>query len=341
METVPHARGVDGRYARTPASCGRTKQVRFGSLSYNDNVEYVVINNPRPATYRLKAYSYNVPLSVRLKVGIAAVVVRGGTSPTLSVTTSPSAPAPRVGSTFDITTTVSPSSRVADAVRQYVASVPSGLELVRLSTPRPDGVTMDFPAGAGVVLGAIPTSGSRRAVWTFRAVLPGVKTISFVTTSRNSPTRRVNATVNVGGGNITFTDQIVPGVTQIRALHFSELRQRIDEARRTYGLGAFNWTGGTGRASGVRAVHITEMRNALNQAYDMARRQRGRHTPIPWCARGGPPSEQGTSRNCVARSSRCCSRERDPTSARGRWSCGRNRVDRVRFAGPVATSARR
>ena len=253
-------------------SCG-SDCGEFFSISSIDNVEYVVINNPRPATYRIKTYSYAVPLSFRLKVGMAAIVVRGSTSPTLNVTTSSSTPEPGLGSTFNVTTRVSPSTWVADGVTQHVASVPSGLRLVSLSTPRWDGLTVGFDPSAGVVLGSIPHSGFRTAVWTFQAIRRGVKTIPFVTRANNGTARRVDVRVNVGG-NVTFTDPIVAGVTPVKAVHFAELRQRIDEARMTHGLGPFNWTGGTGGGSRVRAVHLTQMRTALNQAYDRAGRRR-------------------------------------------------------------------
>ena len=68
-----------------------------------------------------------------------------------------------------------------------------------------------------------------------------------------------------------FTDDpIVPGVTPLKALHFTELRMRIDDLRVRHGLGRFRWTDPTLRAgiTLVRGVHMSELRSALDQVYD-------------------------------------------------------------------------
>ena len=72
-----------------------------------------------------------------------------------------------------------------------------------------------------------------------------------------------------------FTDHpIVPGETSVRAVHFTELRTRIDALRRAEGLQAFPWrdqvlTPGVTR---VRLVHLLDLREALAAAYVAAGR---------------------------------------------------------------------
>ena len=78
-----------------------------------------------------------------------------------------------------------------------------------------------------------------------------------------------------------FTDDpIVPGVTPVRAVHFTELRLRIDVLRREVGLAPFNWTDPTLRAgvTPVRRVHLLELRAALAEAYGAAGRPAPRWT---------------------------------------------------------------
>ncbi len=86
-----------------------------------------------------------------------------------------------------------------------------------------------------------------------------------------------------------FTDDpLVPGVTVVRAVHFRELRTRIDALRTRVGLPAFAWTDRTltPGVTPVRHVHLTEMREALAAAYEAA----GRSAPAygPRVAAGTP-----------------------------------------------------
>ena len=70
-----------------------------------------------------------------------------------------------------------------------------------------------------------------------------------------------------------FTDHpIVPNVTPVRALHFAELRERIDAVRSVAELPAFPWADPVLRADvmPVRLVHLMELRKALGAAYAAA-----------------------------------------------------------------------
>jgi hypothetical protein len=66
-----------------------------------------------------------------------------------------------------------------------------------------------------------------------------------------------------------FTDDtLTPGVHQMRAVHITELRTRINDLRTHYGLATVSWTDTTlGSTVPVRAVHLTEMRSALDAIY--------------------------------------------------------------------------
>lgn len=89
----------------------------------------------------------------------------------------------------------------------------------------------------------------------------------------------VPGTGGPGGG--TFTDDpIVPGTTVVKAVHITELRDRIDALRGNHGLSAFPWTDRTiiSGVTRIRGVHLTELRAALDGAYDAARLSRPPYT---------------------------------------------------------------
>ena len=154
---------------------------------------------------------------------------------------------------------------------------PGGLELV-LDVARafsdPDGDPLTYAAvssSTGVAAAAV--SGPTVTVTPAR---PGSATITVTATDDGglSATQRFAVTV---AARAAFTDHpIVPGTTPIRAIHFTELRGRIDAARRRSGLPAFRWTDPAlvAGVTPVRRVHLTELRSALDAVYDAAGRPR-------------------------------------------------------------------
>ena len=77
---------------------------------------------------------------------------------------------------------------------------------------------------------------------------------------------------------VLFTDDpIRPGVTPVKAIHFTELRMRIDVLRREVGLAPFPWTDAalTTGVTSVKRTHLLELREALAAAYSAA----GQATP--------------------------------------------------------------
>ena len=75
------------------------------------------------------------------------------------------------------------------------------------------------------------------------------------------------------GTSPPFTDDpLVPGFTLVKAVHFTELRDRIAALRATGGLSVFTWTDDplVAGTTPVKAVHILELRTALEEAYAAA-----------------------------------------------------------------------
>ena len=76
-------------------------------------------------------------------------------------------------------------------------------------------------------------------------------------------------TVVINSDARSFTDHpIQPGVTPVKAVHFMELRARIDALREVAGLRAFSWTDPLlrTRATRIRLAHLLELRKALSDA---------------------------------------------------------------------------
>jgi subtilisin family serine protease len=170
----------------------------FASQSWIDNVEYQIIENPPPGTYRLKIVNWDAPSS-GLPAALAATIVMGSTTPNFTVTGMPSPagavpPAQRI----TVTTTVSNPSWILSGVHLRVAAMPTGVTLEQVETTREDNVAMAFPNVQAISLGSIVQGDSRQAAWRFRIDTPGAKTIRFTARSENGGVRDLSVTINAG-----------------------------------------------------------------------------------------------------------------------------------------------
>ena len=114
------------------------------------------------------------------------------------------------------------------------------------------------------------------AVVTLTAVGEGTATIRVAATDPGglSATHSFTVTVSTKVSGSFTDDPLQPGVTPVRAVHFTELRSRIDGLRVGAGLGRFAWTDPLLRlgVTPVRLVHLLELRSALAAAYRAAGR---------------------------------------------------------------------
>ena len=89
------------------------------------------------------------------------------------------------------------------------------------------------------------------------------------------------ATPSVTGTGVLFTDEpLTSRVSVIKAVHVTDLRRAIDTLRSRNGLAAFGYTDSS-LAVGMtvaRVVHLTDLREALNAVYDALRRARPTYT---------------------------------------------------------------
>ncbi len=108
------------------------------------------------------------------------------------------------------------------------------------------------------------------------ATMAGNATVTVTATDPGGLSATQSFTVTVSTtATVPFTDDpIQPGATPVRAVHFTELRSRIDALRIGTGLERFAWTDPVLRpgVTRVRRVHLLELRAALVEAYRAAGR---------------------------------------------------------------------
>ena len=142
----------------------------------------------------------------------------------------------------------------------------------------PDGDPLTYAASSSAAdVAAVGVAGARV---TLTAVGEGTAAIRVTATDPDglSAAQRFRVTV---AASAPFTDDpLRPGVTPIRAVHFTELRTRIDARRAAAGLTPFRWTDPVLRpgVTRVRLAHLLELREALAAVYAASGRPAPRWT---------------------------------------------------------------
>ena len=133
----------------------------------------------------------------------------------------------------------------------------------------PDGDPLTYRATSSAP--AVASAAVSGSALTVRALAAGNTTVTVTATdaggSNTAATLAFRVTVRA---QAAFTDDpIVPGVTPVRAVHFTELRERIELLRSAAGLEPFGWTDPvlTSGATPIRRAHLLELRAALAAAY--------------------------------------------------------------------------
>ena len=140
----------------------------------------------------------------------------------------------------------------------------------------PDGDTLTYLASSSALHVVTARVAGSRVTLTAAGV--GRATIEVTATDPDGLSAAQSFDVRV---TAPFTDDpIQPGVTPIRAVHFTELRTRVDLLREEAGLDRFRWTDAVLSAgvTRVRLVHLLELREALSAAYAAAGRSAPRWT---------------------------------------------------------------
>ena len=166
----------------------------WNSISYEDNVEYVIVDDPPPGTYRIKIVNWDAPSS-GVPAGFAATVIRGDTTPAMTLNATPSSSSVSTGSTFSITTDVTCPAYIASGVHLENTYRSSGVEFLDATTTREDGVTMTFTQD-DLTLGNIRAGDTRSVTWRFRKNTSGSKDLIFRAWSENGGEVTNTVTIN-------------------------------------------------------------------------------------------------------------------------------------------------
>ena len=199
---------------------------------------------------------YGLSVDPAERDALAALLASGGaelncvdadtTAPTVTIGTTASAP---VNGPFSITVTFSEPVTGFD-LEDLVVGNGSPTELQGSDESYAATIT---PAASGPVTVDIPAGAAQDA-----AANPSVAATQF--------------SITADLVQVLFTDDpIRPGVTPVKAVHFRELRLRIDALRTKAGLAPFPWTDAAlTTGSSVRRTHLLELREALAAAYSAA-----------------------------------------------------------------------
>lgn len=154
---------------------------------------------------------------------------------------------------------------------------PSNLIASALSTTQVN-LTWTAPSGA---IDHYQVERSQNINGPFTVVGPNVTATSFVDTSvgggitylyrvraANASNTQFSDYSNMDlATTIVFTDSFLsPGITMVRALHFTELCQAVNSVRVAANLGTLNWSEVIQPEATIKAVHMQELRNNLNLA---------------------------------------------------------------------------
>ena len=154
----------------------------------------------------------------------------------------------------------------------------------------PDGDALAYTVSSSAP--RVVTASAAGARVTLTAGGEGTATIQVTATDPGRLSAAQSFTVTVSMTmSVPFTDDpLQPGVTPVKAVHFTELRSQIDALRSAAGLLRFSWTDPVLRpgVTPVQRVHLLELRLALAEAYGAAGRAAPRWTDASPTAESTP-----------------------------------------------------
>ena len=194
------------------AQCGATAACgKYRSRSRRDNVEWVIVRNPPPGTYRVKALPNRI-FGAAPRAGLAWTVIRGASTPSLAVTVDVDDIDVAPNEPFDVPVTVSSDGYVASGTtlrvdcRDAHGSTACGdVEIVAGAdshTTREDGRELTFQRnlriGPAYALGELGPDERQTVTFRMRGRPPGSVRLHFTATGWNTRTGSASVGVSVG-----------------------------------------------------------------------------------------------------------------------------------------------
>jgi hypothetical protein len=142
-------------------------------------------------------------------------------------------------------------------------------------TSNPSGISCGATCVAGYLPGtSVTLTAAAGAGATFSGWSGACSGLGAFCTVAMTAFRTVTATFTTTSGGSFVDDPLIANSTPIKAIHLTELRLAIDQARARRALSTTAWVDPVivpGLTS-VKAVHVTQMRTALSEAYAAAGR---------------------------------------------------------------------
>ena len=214
-----------------PAACGNA-----ASRSTKDNVEWLILRDPLPGTYRLKV----VPKYARTdtpRAGLAWTVIRGPSTPQLAVSTN-AAVAAEPGQPFEVEATVTTDGYVAAGTMLRVDCRGEEAEIcerVELLAPRASGAlredavtrTLAGESGDAIALGEVAVGEQQTVRLVFKQFPSAARFRLFLTASAwNATSASTSVDVAIGESDVPAT----PALTQPANDHFATATGLVGEA---------------------------------------------------------------------------------------------------------------
>ena len=190
-----------------PGACGDA-----ASRSTRDNVEWLILRDPPPGVYRLKAVPKRAHVDAP-RVGLAWTVIRGPSTPQLAVAAGPAVVATAPGEPFELGVSVSVDGYVAAGTMLRVdcrAAQPAVCSRVRLLAPsassatRQDAVarSLEHDADSAIALGEVAAGEEQEVDLVFLGTdEPGRFRLHFTATSWNGKGASTSVEVAVGASD--------------------------------------------------------------------------------------------------------------------------------------------